>query len=597
MSVMTIPTVASAEEQPLSIIVADENVTMTATADSNGMKVATLKPGTRVKLMRQEASWSKIEYNGRLGWVRNDVVQPFTHDLLPTYSKYYELLESTEHIIYALVADFTQDGIEELYIVSDSNPSKGQYIETIYSGGTVIYQKNMKHGLSVLKDSTDYYLFHHTQTNSEKKFKLADLNEQAMTDYYEVSNGKASYEILANTYLKSYYVVQPGNGKVAEQTITHEQIASKDFYGSPNKNDYDESIYMENYSLSRNGQSEKLMEKEFDELFAKFNAAKGAKIIYQDDYKSASLSNKYSFDLNRAKKELLTLAETVAPSKVLDVVGEELEPLKLKLAQSVVLEMPYEKAVSRNAATLVKNVENGIETGLPGYEDGYFPTAEVDNALSDMKYVERKPIEQVITDYYGMTVDEEEFNALASGENRLLAEDYYQYPVQEQVDSESYTYRQLLGIEQLENGYDAVQFADYLMPNEVIVSDSNENTLIAGEKLQEGYVLFKRLPLKSGVKWVYIDTVSHIQDMNTEQYKTYENTLPLVQKYIGEQQVLHTEQEEPLVVAASNNNAQKESTAQPEPTISWALLSLGIVLFFGAAAGSYYVYRKKYRNE
>lgn len=597
MSVITFPTVASAEEQPLSIIVADENVIMTATADPDGMKVATLKPGTRVKLMRQEASWSKIDYNGRLGWVRNDVLQPFTHDLLPTYSKYYELLESTEHIIYALVADFTQDGIEELYVVTDSNPSKGQYIETIYSGETVIYQKNRKHGLSVLKGTTDYYLFHHSQTNSEKKFKLADLNEQAMTDYYEASNGKASYEILANTYLKSYYIVQPGNGKVEEQTITHEQIASKDFYGSSNKNDYDESIYMENYTVSSNGQSKKLMAKEFDELFAKFNAAKGAKIIYQDDYKSASLSNKYSFDVERAKKELLTLAETVTPSKVLDVVGEELEPLKLKLAQSVLLEMPYEKAVSRNAATLVKNVENGIEAGLPGYEDGYFPAAEVENALSDMKYVERAPIEQVVADFYGMNIDEEEFNALAAAENRLLAADYYQYPVQEQAESKSYTYRQLLGIEQLENGYDAVQFADYLMPNAVVVSDANENALIAGEKLQEGYVLFKRLPLKSGMKWVYIDTVSNIQDMNTEQYKTYENTLPLVQKYIGEQQVLHNEQEEPLVAAASNDEVQQEIPAQQEQTNSWALLSLGIVLFLGAAAMSYYVYRKKYKIE
>lgn len=594
MSFITFPTGARAEEQPLSIIAADDNVTMTATADPNGMKVATLKPGTRVKLMRQETGWSKIEYNGRLGWVRNEVVQPFTHDLLPVYTTYYKLLNSTEHIIYALVTDFTQDGIEELYMVTDSNPSKGQYIETIYSGETVIYQKNSKHGLSVLKDATDYYLFHHTQTNSEKKFKLADLNEQAMTDYYEASNGKASYEILANTYLKSYYIIQPGNGKIAEQTITYEQIASKDFYGSSNKNDYDESIYMENYSFTSNGQTKKLMEKEFDELFAKFEKAKGAKIIYEDDYKSASLSNNYSFDVERAKKELLTLAEAVTPSKMLDVGEEELESLKLKLAQSVILEMPYEKAVSRNAATMVKNVENGIEAGLQGYDEGYFRTAEVDNALSDMKYVEREPIEQVIADFYGMTIDEEEFNALAADENRLLTAHYYQYPVQQHAESESYTYRQLLGIEQLEDDYAAVQFADYVMSNTVVVSDTNENALIAGEKLQQGYVLFKRLPLKSGVKWVYIDTVSHIQDMNTEQYKTYENTLPLVQQYIDEQ-LLHTEREEPLVVAASNDEVQQEIPTQPEPSFSWAVLSLGIILFLGALAGSYYFYRKKYK--
>ena len=164
---------SSAEGSPFSIISADERVTMTVTADPNGMKVAILKPGTRVKVVRQEASWSKIEYNGRLGWVRNEAVKPFTQDLLPIYASYYKLLDETEHIIYALVSDFTQDGIEDLYMIIDSNPTKGQYVETIYSGETIIYQKNLKHGLSILKDSTDYYLFHHSQKNTNKTYNNA----------------------------------------------------------------------------------------------------------------------------------------------------------------------------------------------------------------------------------------------------------------------------------------------------------------------------------------------------------------------------------------------------------------------------------------
>ena len=127
-----------AEEVKLAIISAEQGVNMTATANPDGMKVAVLKQGTRVKLIREEDSWSKVEYNGRLGWVRNEVIQPFAEDLLPVYSVYYKLLEETDHLVYALVNDFTQDGIEDLYIVIDSNPSNGQYIEKIYSGNNVI---------------------------------------------------------------------------------------------------------------------------------------------------------------------------------------------------------------------------------------------------------------------------------------------------------------------------------------------------------------------------------------------------------------------------------------------------------------------------
>ena len=228
-----------------------------------------------------------------------------------------------------------------------------------------------------------------------------------------------------------------------------------------------------------------------------------------------------------------------------------MEALKLKLAQSVILEMPYEKAIQRNATTMVKNVENGIRYGLPGYDASYFTRGNVEFPLDGMEYIDRAPIDTVIYDFYGTKVNADEFNNLASIENRFLDTDVYQYPVEEQATPETYTYRQLQGIEQLETGYDVLQFTDYEMPVDVIVSESNENALIAGEKVQEGYVVFKRLPFKSGVKWVYVDTVSNLLQMNEDQFKTYENTLAVVQKFIGEQQIGESEEDEELIVASA----------------------------------------------
>ncbi|MGN7479811.1 SH3 domain-containing protein [Solibacillus silvestris] len=592
---------SSAEEVRHSIISAEQGATMTATANPDGMKVAALKQGTRVKLIREEASWAKVEYNGRLGWVRNEFIKPFTEDLLPIYSSYYKLLEETDDVIYALVNDFTQDGIEDLFVIVDSNPSKGQYIEKIYSGGTVIYQKNLKHGLSVLKDATDYYLFHHTQTNSEKKYKLSALNEQAKTDYYEASEGKNSYEVTANTYLNTYFIVQSGNGELSELTLTHEQAASKDYYGGVKKNGYDETIYLENYYLSNGGKTEPLLEKDYNALFAKYEKAKGAKIIYSDDYKSASLSDKFSFDLKRAKNELLDLAAAIAPEKEIEVLPAEMDSLKIKLAQSVFLEMPYENGVSRNAYTMVKNVEDGVKRGLPGYEASYFTKENsVEIPIDGMQYMDSTPMENVINDFYGTTINADEFNALASVEGRALNDGVYQFPIEEEEASETYIYRQLLSMEQLQNGYDILQFADYNMPMEIVVSPSNENGLIAGEQVQKGYVVFKRLPFKTGTKWVYIDTVSQIDLMDSKHYQTYENTLPLMQRYIAEQQIAEEmkpdEDAEPIVASAATGEGSVQAADQ-ETAVSWGFMALVLALVIGAFGGAYFIYYRKTKQK
>lgn len=583
----------SAEEIEQYMISSDKAVTMTATADPNGMKVATLKPGTRVKLIRKEASWSKIEYNGRLGWVSNEAVAPFEQKLLPIYASYYKKLNQTEQIVYALITDFTQDGIEDLYVITDGNSSKGQYVETIYSGESIIYQKNVKHGLSILKDSTDYYLFHHSQKNSDKKYKLSELNEQASIDYLKESEGKSSYEVATNHYLMSYNIVQAGNGKIQEQTFTHEQVASKDYYGASQVNDYQENIYIENYLLSSNGKTKTLSEKEYNELFALYERAKGAKIIYSDDGNSASLSDKFSFNVEIAKNELFDLAEKVLAPSDFDVLSTELALLKDKLAQSVVLEMPYEDGVARNALTMVRNVENGMKTGLQGYEASYFKESAVDSPQDGMRYTERIPIDNVMYEFYGATVNTDEFNTLASADNRFLAKEFYQYPAGEDEDSSTYIYRQLRSIDQLKSGYDILKFVDYEMPKDLIVSESNEKMLIAGKPVKEGYVIFKRLPFKEGVKWVYVDTVSDLKLMNEKQYETYEGSLFVVQRWLAEQQIQESNQVEEKSESIPLASAAPVEEEPPSKPVSWVFLGVVLGLIMISFGSAFYLYRRK----
>ncbi|AWE06349.1 hypothetical protein DCE79_02650 [Lysinibacillus sp. 2017] len=576
----------AAEEQDNQqyIVTSQDGAKMTASADANGMVVAKLKKGARVQFVRQQDNWVKVDYNGRLGWISSELIGPFTKELLPVYSSYYKLLQNTDHIIYALVSDLTQDGVEDLYMILDSNPEKGQYQEFIYSGDQIIYQKNNTSGLTVLKNSTDYIAWHHSQTNSDKKYKLSELNGQAKTDYYEASEGKGSYEITTNAYLKSYLTLQSGNGSISEETLMQEQVASKDFYGAEKKNDYEESIYLENFSLSKAGKAQNIAERDFNELFASYEKSKIVKVIYEDDYNSAALSDRFSFDLERVKKELLDLATATMPTKQIDWDASEKEVLQEKLAQSVVLEIPFNEGVSKNATTYFKMVEQGIlRQNLPGYDSISFGIVSSDLETT----YNRSAVDALIYDFFGIKMNSEQFNNLANDEGYSVDDEKYYSIIKEQPEVETYTYRQLLGIETFESNYVALKFTDYEMPQEVKISNANESAILAGTKQDSGYVIFKRLPFKSGVKWAYIDTVEQLDYLDTNQYATYENSLDGIQKLIGEHKIDPTEE-------VNGVEEESEPVQQPitpkEQSNTWVIfLAVGILI-----ASSIAVYRKKF---
>lgn len=275
----------------------------------------------------------------------------------------------------------------------------------------------------------------------------------------------------------------------------------------------------------------------------------------------------------------------------------EIETLKLKLAQSVFLEMPYEKAVSRNVYTMIKNVEEGMKCGLPGYGASQFPKGNENSLQPNMQYIDRSQIENVIRDFYGTTINSDEFNALASADGSFLDESVYQFPLDEEAEVyDNYVYRQLLSVEQFENAYDVLGFADYQMPIDVTVTESNENMLIAGEQLHEGYVVFKRLPFKSGMKWVYIDTISNLDLIDTKKYQVYENTLPLLQSLIAEQQIPEEirldRKQEPLVASAATGEASVRME-EKEKAASWSFIVIVIALVFSLFGGAYLFYNRK----
>lgn len=585
------PFVLAQEEVQQYIVTTTNGVSMTASADEKGMVVAKLSKGARVKFVRQQDNWVKVDYQGRLGWVPSETIAPFDEDLLSIYAGYYKRLTNTDHIIYALVADFTQDGIEDLYVVRDVDPTKGQYEEYIYSGEQLIYQKNRKSGLTILKNGVNYYLYHHAQTNDEKKYTLKQLNSQAKTDYFEASEGKESYEVTANRYVRSYVILSAGDGFLDEQTVTYEQIASKDYYGAELKNEYEESIYLENYALSKGGQTTTLMQQNYRELFSTYEKSKVIKVIYDDRYKTAGLNERFQFDRNRTKKELLALAEAVMPDKQLNMEQSELENLQDLLDQSVYLEIPYNSAIERNMMAYFKAVQRGIDNGMAGFDSTQLLVTKNETATT----YDRTSIDRLIYDFYGVKMKPDKFNQLANDMGYIMTDENYVANIIEETQAKDYIYRQLLAIEMIENGYIALKYTDYEMPQEMKVSPANESMVIAGTQVGQGYVLLKRLPFQSDVNFVYMDTVNSLDHLNVDQFGMYENSLDAIQKLSEEQKAGQTEDVQELEITQVEEAAQSQALtkADTETPNSW-WLPLGIAMLVVAAfASSYYFYRKR----
>ncbi|MER1957471.1 MAG: SH3 domain-containing protein [Solibacillus sp.] len=581
------------EEGQQYIVVADAGISMTASADEKGMVVSKLTKGTRVSFVRQQDNWVKVDYKGRLGWLPSDTIAPFTKELLPVYASYYKQLAKMDHVIYALIADFTQDGIEELYVVRDTDPIKGQYEEYIYSGDQLIYQKNNTNALTILKSGENYYLYHHAQMNKEKKFKLNQLNNQAKTDYFEVSEGKTDHEITTNSYLKSYYILSAGDSHVKEQTFSYEQIASMDYYGAEKKNDYEESIYLEKYAVSKEGKTTILTQQEYTAQLAIFDKSKVVKVIYDDHYKAASLNERFTYDNERSKKELIEMAAKIMPEKQLNLEAQELDALQQMLAQSVHLELPYSGNVARNMLSYFQAVQRGLESGMPGTDSIQLNTTK--NA-QDVTY-DRAAIDQLIYNFYGVQMKPDEFNRSGNDLGYLMTNEEYTAYIMEETKKNANLYRQMLAVETIDSGYVAIHYQDYEMPENLTISEANESLIIAGETLEKGYVLLKRLPFKEGVRFVYIDTVDALTYLNTNQFSVYENSLDVLQKLSVEQKtnaVADTELEE--IVESTNltvANAQ-EPTNDESPTFSWLGWIGAGALVTTVFAAAFYVYRKKY---
>ncbi|MER2108665.1 MAG: SH3 domain-containing protein [Solibacillus sp.] len=538
-------------------VVSPDGVELTTTASMDGKVLANLPQGMKLTVVAEEEEWTRIDFNGRLGWVPSASVKPFTENLWPVYAQHYATIAQTEHVVYALIADFTRDGVEDLYIVTDEDTAAGNYTESIYHGHEVIYQKSLTDGLMILQDGLQYFIRHDATINSEAAFSLMALNDQAKADYYDASAGDESYKIKTNSYVQTIHILQPALDAAAEKTFISEEITSKDYSGAELVNAYNESVYLQRRAERVNGAEQELTDAEYNALFAPYNKAKTVAKIYDDNYKSAALSTKFSFNKQRVLDELIALGEAYQTVVETELSDAELQTLRDKLAQSVVLELPFSEG-ERLPQMFIKNMLQLMAQ----------QTARSGEVSFDQELVMAN-----IRAFYGVKPEEQ----LEIADVKLVDEQYVTNVSAPELNS----YRQLTNVQKLTKDFVAVQFTEYELPQTIIVTES-EKELIAGNVTQEGYVIFKHV----ADEWLYIDTVKVLDGLNMLRYEDYANQLMAkevapVEKALDAELVAKVE-EEPLPV---------EEKKQPVAA-SLFILIFALILSFGLGY-AFYAYKYK----
>lgn len=534
-------------------VVAPDGVELTTTASRDGKVLANLPQGMKLTVVSEEEEWTRIDLNGRLGWVPSTSVKPFTENLWPVYAQHYATIEQTEHVVYALLADFTRDGVEDLYVVTDEDSAAGSYTETIYRGAEVIYQKTLTDGLTVLKDGLQVFIRHDATNNSEATFSLKELNDQAKADYYEASAGDERYQIKANSYVQTIHILQPAQDAAIEKTFISEEIASKDYSGAELVNTYNESVYLQRRAERVNGAEQELTDAEFNALFAPYNKAKTVAKIYDDHYKSAVLSTNFSFHKQRVLDELIALAEMYQTVVETELSDAEQQTLRDKLTQSVVLELPFSEG-ERLPQLLVKNMLQLMAQ----------QTAKTGEVSFSQELVMAN-----IRAFYGVKPEEQ----LEIADVKLVDEHYVTNGL-----APANRYRQMTNVQELTKDFLAVQFTEYTLPPTMTVSES-EQELIAGEVTQQGYVIFKRV----ADEWLYIDTVEVLDGLNMLSYEDYA-------KQLLAKEVTPVEQELQAELVAEVAQPVKE---EKQPLAASVLLLIGALILSFGLGYAFYAYKYK----
>lgn len=532
-------------------------------ADSN--IVNKLKQGTKVKITNTSGEWSKVSVNKDVGYIKSEYLKEFTQDLGPIYSYYDSILNnytSNTHT-YFLIYDFTQDGIEELYIADfeDSNHHK------LYSGKKLLVDEYLEGGLTVYSDEYNYYLVSDSGMN-----RGDSVTDNAIkTDF--------NYDSLwVNTSYEWEEVIHPGNLRLGQTSISNEwnqfteyELAGETYYLDP-------SIETTEYFKNK----KKISKKEYDAFRNLYKNAINNVRVASFDGLSITKNEDYTSNLEQTKEHLKNLYDSqISSDEKLPYSDEQISEIENYIYLHISgAGQIYNENNEFKYVNLIHNFV-GLYAASFGEEirDHFHENTTVINE-NQHEVLNKDNVDNWLYTFYGSKIDNTQLN-------KELEEDLNGDIIYWELQGDTYicycdglgsppVTPKLFGITALENDFYAIEYGEYWA----------EDSLL-GPPSSKGVIVVKKVTtLENEVHYPYIKTYDSLDAINETEINTYANQLDIViDNTVNEDKIVITEQ----AVTAAPKETQEDS--KKSNSNLWIPLLIGILLL--ASIFCFLIYKNK----
>lgn len=575
---LIIPTEKSYAANETYIVTPDIGVNLRDKPNTESNVVSKLKQGTKVRITNTSGEWSKVSVNNEVGYIKSEYLKEFDVDLSSIYAYYDSILNkyhSSNHN-YSLIYDFTQDGIEELYIAEFED--SGQH--KLYSGEKLLIDEHLDGGLTIYSDEYNYYLVSEFGMNRGNSV----TDNAIKTDF--------NYDSLwVNS---SYYwenVIHPGNLRLAQTSISSEwnelteyDLAGEYYYLNP---PIETTEYFKN--------DKKISKKEYEAFKNLYESAPNKVNPAYYDITSVVKNEDYTSNLEQTKEHLKQLYDEQIPAdEKLPYTDEQINEIE----KYIYLHISGAGGYNSNQNNQLKYIDlleifEGLYTiGFDEQISNEFSlgTTEINDMLYEI--LDKTKVDKWFYTFYGIKMDHAQL--------QIEKQDYINgVPIEERERLETIrdqelqnnTYicycdgmgsppviPKLLGIKALENDFYAIEYGEYGM----------EDSLIQAPYSTSVIVVKKVTTLENETYYPYIKTYLSLDEIDENEINAYAEKLDIViDNTVKEDKTVVTEQ----AVTAAPKETQEDS--KKSNSNLWIPLLIGILLFISIFGFLFYKNKKK----
>lgn len=539
------------------IVTPEVGVNLRADPQQEGTEtVAKLKQGTRVETLEKSGDWMKVSYEGKEGYIKSEHLKLLDIDLIAAYKHYATILEEVAgEWTYSLLYDFTQDGLEELYIVSYEDE---RLRHRIFSGETELFEDYVHYDrgqLTIYWDNINYYIMTNHYYFSDNSYKPSEVGIPSRHELVHAHMVVENTNIIGSGYLS---LSELQMGTESSQVVSEFETNGEIF--EVGENEFEINLY--------SVEKEEVTEEQWKKRLDTYRNAPNHLEIYGESEEA------YNFDETVAQLSALYKKYTESPTE-LSLEKSEVEEIKW---YTYYLDYMLNRKSIRDHSGGIDYFE--LLNMALFYSDHFAESYDE----GDYDYPKLK-IDEWVYNNFGVKLDQQQMQDIIlkyeTAYEKEHGTDYGMVSIE--IHDESYTKSingdgmilmmgeeepEIINSYQLGNDFIALEFA--------MLGPVKELSIMSAEF---DYIIVKKVEAANGdMHYPYIDTVKTLEGLDYDALNNYAEALDIVKDYKNVE--LDDQQDEASSVEESKEQDKKLSEKQEEttPYMFYALIIIGVVL-------------------